>query len=236
MPGYYYRYYYDPTYILVFIGLVLCLAASIMVKITYQKYSKVYATRFTTGVEVAESILHRAGIYDVRIEQISGDLTDHYDPRRKVLRLSGNQYHSNSVAAIGVAAHEAGHAIQHHMGYVPLKLRNAILPVANIGSQLGIPLVIIGLIFSSTGFLVNLGILLFGFAVLFQVITLPVELNASKRAIKLLDEQGILHGEELLMCKKVLTAAAMTYVAAAASSILQLLRLVLLSGGKRRRD
>lgn len=236
MPGYYYGYYYDATYILVVIGLVLCLLASAMINTTYKKYSKIYASRFVTGEQAAESILHNAGIYDVRIETVAGELTDHYDPKNKILRLSGNNFQSNSVAAIGVAAHEAGHAVQHHNGYFPLKLRNAILPVANIGSQLGVPLVIIGLIFSSTDFLVNLGIILFGFAVLFQVVTLPVEMNASKRAIRLLEEQGILYGEEISMCKKVLTAAAMTYVASAASSALQLLRLVLLSGGKRRRD
>lgn len=236
MSRYYYSYYYDPTYILVFVGLILCVAASFLVKATYKKYNQVYASRCMTGTQVAETILKNAGIYDVRIEQVAGDLTDHYDPRNKVLRLSGSTYHSSSVASIGVAAHEVGHAIQHDTGYMPLKLRNAILPVANLGSQLGVPLVIIGLVFASADFLVNLGIILFTFAVLFQVVTLPVEFNASKRAVKLLDEQGILYGEELPMCKKVLNAAAMTYVASAASSALQLLRLVLLSGGKRRRD
>lgn len=228
-------YYYDPTYILVIIGLVLCLGASAMVKSTYNRYKEVYPARFMSGAEVAERILRSAGIQDVRVEQVAGELTDHYDPREKVLRLSQENYNTSSVAAIGVAAHEAGHAIQHNVGYFPLKFRNAILPVANLGSQLGVPLVLIGLIFSFGDTLINVGILLFAFAVLFQVVTLPVEFNASKRAVKLLDEQGILYGEELSGCKKVLSAAAMTYVAAAASSALQLLRLVIL-GGKRRRD
>lgn len=228
-------YYYDPTYILVIIGLVLCLGASAMVKSTYNRYKEVYPARFMSGAEVAERILRSAGIQDVRVEQVAGELTDHYDPREKVLRLSQENYNTSSVAAIGVAAHEAGHAIQHNVGYFPLKFRNAILPVANLGSQLGVPLVLIGLVFSFGDTLINVGILLFAFAVLFQVVTLPVEFNASKRAVKLLDEQGILYGEELSGCKKVLSAAAMTYVAAAASSALQLLRLVIL-GGKRRRD
>ena len=228
-------YYYDPTYILVIIGLVLCLGASAMVKSTYNRYKEFYPARLITGAQAAERILHSAGIHDVRIEQVDGELTDHYDPREKVLRLSQENYNTSSVAAIGVAAHEAGHALQHNVGYFPLKFRNAILPVANLGSQLGVPLVLIGLVFSFGDTLINIGILLFAFAVLFQVVTLPVEFNASKRAVKMLEEQGILYGEELSGCKKVLSAAAMTYVAAAASSALQLLRLVLL-GGKRRRD
>lgn len=235
MPGYYYNYYFDPTYILVVIGLVLCLGASAMVKTTYKKYSDVYPMRHITGAEAAARILSNAGITDVRIEQIEGDLTDHYDPRSKVLRLSQLTYNTSSVAAIGVAAHEAGHAVQHNTGYFPLKLRNTILPLANLGSQLGVPLVIIGLIFSFGDTLINLGIILFAFAVLFQVVTLPVEFNASRRAVRMLESQEILYAEELTGCKKVLSAAAMTYVAAAASSALQLLRLVLLSG-RRRRD
>ena len=231
----YYRYYFEPTYILVVIGLVLCLGASFMVKVTYKKYSEVYPMRHITGAEAAQRILQNAGITDVRIEQVDGELTDHYDPRAKVLRLSQLNYNTSSVAAIGVAAHEAGHAVQHKVGYFPLKFRNAILPVANLGSQLGVPLVLIGLIFSFGDTLINIGIILFAFAVLFQVVTLPVEFNASRRAVKLLENQDILQGEELSGCKKVLSAAAMTYVAAAASSALQLLRLVLL-GGRRRRD
>ena len=232
----YYRYYYDPTYILVIIGLVLCLGASAMVKVTYNRYKEVYPARFITGAEVAERILRSAGIVDVRIEPVSGELTDHYDPREKVLRLSQENFHTSSVAAIGVAAHEAGHAIQHNRGYFPLKFRNSILPVANLGSQLGVPLVLIGLVFGAGDTLINLGIILFAFAVLFQVVTLPVEFNASRRAVKMLDEQGILYGEELSGCKKVLNAAAMTYVASLAASVLQLLRLIILAGGRRRND
>lgn len=232
---YYSNYYFDPTYILVIIGLVLCLGASAMVKSTFNKYSEVYPMRLITGAQAAERILRNAGITDVRIEQVAGELTDHYDPRSKVLRLSQSTYNTSSVAAIGVAAHEAGHAVQHHVGYIPLKLRNTILPVANLGSQLGIPLVLIGLVFSFGDGLITLGILLFAFAVLFQVITLPVEFNASRRAVRMLESQEILYDEEIKGCKKVLSAAAMTYVAAAASSALQLLRLVLLSG-RRRRD
>lgn len=235
MSRYFFGYYYDPTYILVIIGLVLCLGASAMVKSTYRKYSEVYPSRHMTGAEAAYMILRNAGVTDVRIEQVSGDLTDHYDPRDKVLRLSQLTYNTSSVAAIGVAAHEAGHAVQHNVGYFPLKLRNTILPAANLGSKLGVPLVIIGLILGLGDTLVNIGILLFAFAVLFQVVTLPVEFNASKRAVRMLENYGILYGEELSGCKKVLTAAAMTYVAAAASSALQLLRLVIL-GGRRRRD
>lgn len=232
---YYGRYYYDPTYILAFIGLVLCLLAGALVKSTYKKYSEVYASRYITGADAAYSILKNAGIGDVRIEQVDGELTDHYDPREKVLRLSQLTYNTSSVAAIGVAAHEAGHAIQHHAGYVPLKLRNTILPVANLGSQLGVPLVVLGLVFGLGDALVNIGILLFSFAVLFQIVTLPVEFNASKRAVNMLKNQDILYGEELLGCKKVLWAAAMTYVASAVSSALQLIRLLLL-GKNRRRD
>lgn len=235
MSRYFFGYYYDPTYILVIIGLILCLGASAMVKVTYRKYSEVYPSRHMTGAEVANLILRNAGVSDVRIEQVNGDLTDHYDPRDKVLRLSQLTYNTSSVAAIGVAAHEAGHAVQHNVGYFPLKLRNTILPAANLGSQLGVPLVLIGVIFGFGDTLINIGILLFAFAVLFQVITLPVEFNASKRAVRMLESYGVLYDEELSGCKKVLTAAAMTYVAAAASSALQLLRLVLL-GGRRRRD
>lgn len=232
---YYYNYYFDPTYILVIIGLVLCLGASAMVKVTYKKYSEVYPMRHMTGAEAAERILKNAGITDVRIEQIAGELTDHYDPRSKVLRLSQLTYNTSSVAAIGVAAHEAGHAVQHSIGYFPLKLRNTILPLANLGSQLGVPLVLIGLIFSFGDTLIRVGIFLFAFAVLFQLVTLPVEFNASRRAVRMLENQEILYDEELTGCKKVLSAAAMTYVAAAASSALQLLRLVLLSQ-RRRKD
>ena len=191
-----------------------------------------------TGAEAARQLLNSQGIYDVQIRQVAGSLTDHYDPRTKTVNLSESVYGSTSVAAIGVAAHECGHAIQHQQGYVPLALRSAIVPVANIGSTLAWPLILIGLFFTSnTGaFLIDLGILCFSFAVLFQLVTLPVEFNASHRALRILGEQGILSDSELPYTRKVLKAAALTYVASAAASILQLLRLVLLFGGRRRDD
>lgn len=226
-------YYWDPTYILVLAGVVISLLASWGVKSTFAKYSKVGNSYGMTAREVAERILQDAGIYDVAIEQVSGNLTDHYSPNEKVLRLSSTVCNSTSVAAIGVAAHECGHAIQHANGYAPIKVRNAIVPVVNIGQQLSIPLIMLGLVLSMTG-LVNVGIFLFSFVLIFQVVTLPVEFNASGRALRILDERNFLAGEELKGAKAVLTAAAMTYVAAVISSALQLLRLVLLS--KRRDD
>ena len=225
-------YYYDPTYILVLAGVVISLLASWKVKSTFAKYSKVGNSRGMTAREVAEHILQDAGIYDVAIEQVGGELTDHYSPKEKVLRLSTSVCNSTSVAAIGVAAHECGHAIQHANEYAPIKVRNAIVPVVNIGQQLSIPLIMLGLVLSLTG-LVNIGIFLFSFVLIFQVITLPVEFNASGRALRILDERNFLMGDEMKGAKAVLTAAAMTYVAAVISSALQLLRLVLLS---RRRD
>ena len=188
-----------------------------------------------TGAQAAERILRQSGIYDVRIEHISGNLTDHYDPSNKVLRLSDSVYGSTSVAAIGVAAHECGHAVQHQVGYAPLSIRSALVPVANFGSSLSWPIFVAGLIFS-IGPLLDIGIILFLAAVLFQVVTLPVEFNASARAIRLLDSCGILGQQEIGGTKKVLTAAALTYVASLAASILQLLRLLILAGGRRRND
>lgn len=233
MPFYY---YYDPTYILVLIGVILCMAASAKVRSTYAKYARVRSRAGMTGREAAERILRRAGIYDVRIEHVTGNLTDHYDPRSKVLRLSDATYQSASVAAVGVAAHECGHAIQHEQGYVPLSIRSAIVPVANFGSMIAWPLILFGLLFNSRSsyLLIQIGILAFSFAVLFQIVTLPVEFNASRRAVRILGESGILLPEELTMTKKVLGAAALTYVAGAASAILQLLRIILLTGGRRR--
>lgn len=189
-----------------------------------------------TGAEAAQRILAQNGIYDVSVEQISGNLTDHYDPRNKVLRLSDSTYSDTSVAAIGVAAHECGHALQHNQEYLPLKIRSAIVPAANIGSRLGLPIILLGVILGSNYFLIQLGIWVFSLAVLFQIVTLPVEFNASKRAMEMMERYGILSGTELRSTRKVLSAAAMTYVAAAAASVLQLLRLVLLFGGNRRRD
>ncbi len=236
--GFGYGYGMDPTYLLVVIGAVICLIASARVKTTYNKYSQYRSASGMTGAEAARRILNSAGIYDVTIQHVSGSLTDNYNPSRKTLNLSDDVYNSTSVAAVGVAAHECGHAIQHQKGYVPLSVRAALVPVANIGSNLAWPLIIIGLCFSrNTGsVLIELGILCFSLAVLFQIVTLPVEFNASARALRILGEQGILSESELPYTKKVLKAAALTYVASAAAAILQLLRLVLLFGGKRRDD
>lgn len=232
---YYPMYYWDPTYLLVLVGVVICLIASSKMNSTFKKYSRVRNHMGITGRETAERVLHSAGIYDVRVEHVSGNLTDHYDPRTKVLRLSDATYSSTSVAAMGVAAHECGHAIQHETSYAPLKLRSAFVPVANFGSQIAWPLILIGLIFngSMSSMLINLGILAFSMAVIFQLITLPVEFNASNRAIRVLAGTGMLQGDEVKHAKKVLSAAALTYVAGAASSILQLLRLLLLTRNRR---
>lgn len=225
-------YWWDPTYILVVIGAIICLIASARVRTTYAKYSKYRSMSGLTGAQAAERILHDAGIYDVQVGHISGNLTDHYNPKTKVLNLSDSVYGSTSVAAIGVAAHECGHAIQHATNYAPLEMRSAIVPAANIGSSLSWPLFLIGL-FAGIRPLVTAGIVLFSLAVLFQLVTLPVEVNASARALKMLQSTGILGADETKGARKVLTAAAMTYVAALAASILQLLRLVILAGGRR---
>lgn len=229
-------YYYDPTYILVLIGALLSLWASAAVKSTYNKYSRVYSYSGLTGAQAAAQILRQAGIFDVRIEHVSGNLTDHYDPKARVLRLSDSVYRSNSVAAIGVAAHECGHAIQDQEDYVPLRFRSAFVPVANFGTQAAFPILLLGVFLGHFHFLIQVGLLCFFFGVLFQLITLPVEFNASGRAVRILRETGMLSDDELSKTKKVLTAAAMTYVAAAAASILSMLRLIILFGGNRRRD
>lgn len=189
-----------------------------------------------TGKEAAETILRANGLYDVQVRHIPGNLTDHYDPRNKTLGLSDSTYGSASVAAIGVAAHECGHAVQHATGYMPLQIRGALVPVANFGSTLAWPLILIGLVINSRSAMlfINLGILLFSAAVLFQIVTLPVEFNASARAVKVLEKTGMLYPEEVKQTKAVLSAAALTYVASAASAILQLLRLVII--GNRRRN
>ncbi len=238
MPYSYYYWGFDPTYLLILIGAVICMIASARVKTTFNKYAQYRSMSGMTGAQAAEQILRAAGIYDVRVQHISGNLTDHYHPGKKTLNLSDSVYNSTSVAAIGVAAHECGHAIQHQQGYFPLNLRTAIVPVANIGSSLAWPLILIGLLFSrNTGsLLIQIGILCFSFAVLFQLVTLPVEFNASSRALAMLGKQGILSESELPYTKKVLGAAALTYVAGAAASLLQLLRLVLLFGGRRNDD
>ena len=235
--GYYYGYYMDQTYLLVLIGAVLCIAAQMRVSSTYRKYSGVRSRSGLTGAQAAQRILQLSGIHDVRIEHVRGELTDHYDTAHKVLRLSDSVYGSSSIAAIGVAAHECGHAVQHDKGYGPLKIRTALVPAANIGSKAGIPLIFLGVFLGMNNILIQVGIWVFAIAVLFQLVTLPVEFNASGRALAMLGDYGMLEREETNGCRRVLSAAALTYVAAAASAILQLLRLVLLFGNNdRRRD
>jgi hypothetical protein len=229
-----YGMFYDPTYILVLIGVVLCLLASSKVNSTYNRYSKVRSASGMTGREAAERILRISGIYDVRVEHVSGNLTDHYDPSAKVLRLSDATYNSTSVAAIGVAAHECGHAVQHQTGYAPLSIRSALVPAANLGSKICWPMIILGIIIGYFQPLLTFGIVLFSLSVLFQIVTLPVEFNASSRALKILEQNHILGYDETKQAKKVLSAAALTYVASAASAILQLLRLIILFGGRDR--
>ena len=225
-----YGFYFDPTYILIIIGLIITMWAQYMVSSRFRKYSKVRSMSGLTGAMAAERILHSQGIYDVRIEHVAGNLSDHYDPRSKVLRLSDSTYNSASVAAIGVAAHE------HAQGYVPIKLRSTLVPVANIGSYASWILILVGLLFtgSSSQVWLTAGIICFAATVLFHLVTLPVEFNASSRAIKVLAGTGMLYTEEVSGAKKVLGAAALTYVASAATAILQLLRLIILFGGRRR--
>lgn len=229
-----YGFYFDWTYILVLIGAIVSMIASARVSSTFHKYARERSRSGMTGAQAAEMILHNNGIYDVRVEHVRGDLTDHYDPRTKTVRLSDSVYGSTSVAAIGVAAHECGHVMQHHEKYAPLSIRTRLVPAANIGSKLGIPIVILGLILGSNSLLINIGIWVFSLAVLFQIVTLPVEFDASRRALACIEQYGIVTSDERAKSAKVLRAAAYTYVAAAAASILQLLRLVMLSG--RRRD
>ncbi len=231
MPFYF---YYDPTYILVLIGVVISLWASAKVNSTYQKYSKVRSYSGLTGAEAARRILNSAGIYDVTVEHVRGNLTDHYDPRARVLRLSDSVYGSASVAAIGVAAHECGHAIQDEESYAPLRIRSALVPVANFGTKAAIPIIILGLFFGSSYTLIQIGLLCFALGTLFQIVTLPVEFNASARAVRILGDSHMLMEEELQQTRKVLSAAALTYVAAALASVLSLLRLFLLFGGRDR--
>ena len=236
--GGYYGSYFDPTYLLVIIGAVLCIVAQLLIKSTFRKYSKVMSRSGMTGAQAAQRILQLSGIYDVRIERTRGELTDHYDPTAKVLRLSDSVYGSNSIAAIGVAAHECGHAVQHDKGYTPLKIRSALVPAANIGSRLGIPIIIIGVLIGMNPLIIQIGIWVFALAVLFQIVTLPVEFNASGRALSMIGNYGLMENDETRGCRKVVSAAALTYVAAAASSVMQLLRLIILygnSGNRRRR-
>jgi hypothetical protein len=232
-----YGYFMDPTWILVIIGALLSLAASAKVKSTFSKYSRVRSMAGMTGAEAAERLLRSQGLYGVKVRPVSGQLTDHYDPKTKTVNLSDSVHDSTSIAAIGVAAHECGHAIQDNVGYVPLKVRGAIVPAANFGSMAAFPILLIGVFIGGMGSpLINIGLILFSLAVLFQVVTLPVELDASRRAVTLLGQVGILGDGEVKKTKKVLGAAALTYVAALAASVLQLLRLLLIFGGRRSND
>lgn len=221
-------YYWDPTYFLVLIGVVLSLIASSYVKSSFNKYAKIRVMSGMTGAEAAERILQLSGIYDVRVVRVSGHLTDHYNPSTKELALSDSVYHANSISAVSVAAHECGHAVQHAMGYRPIEIRSALVPIANFGSSASWFFIIAGLIFGIK-ILVPIGIVLFSAAVLFQLVTLPVEFNASSRALQILEGNGMLASGEMKGAKRVLRAAAMTYVAAAATAILQLLRLILIA-------
>ena len=212
---FYPMFYFDPTYVLILIGIVVSLMASAKLNSTYQRYSAVRSVCGLTGAEAAKRLLNTQGIYDVTIRRVAGNLTDHYDPRTKTVNLSDAVYGSTSLAAIGVAAHECGHAMQDAGDYAPLRMRAALVPVANIGAQLSWPLIIIGILLGGSP-LISIGIILFSLAVLFQIVTLPVEYNASHRAVTLLDSTGILAGQEVGQTRKVLNAAALTYVAAAA--------------------
>ena len=227
------RLYFDYTYIFVLIGVIISLLASMNVSATFRKYSKQRVSSGMPAQVSARQILESAGIYNVEIGQIRGNMTDHYSPSEKILRLSESVYGSASVAAIGVAAHECGHALQDDQGYGPLRLRSAAVPIANIGSKIAWPVILLGLVFHWMG-IAQIGIGLFVFVVVFQLITLPVEFDASKRALRILSENQMLTESEMQGARKVLTAAAMTYVAAAVTSILQLLRLILIVNGRRR--
>lgn len=239
MPYYYYGYGFDGWFWIVILMTVVCMIAQGNVTSTFNRYSKVANSRGYTGADVAKMLLQQNGIYDVTVEHVRGNLTDHYDPVKKVLRLSDTVYNSRSVAALGVAAHETGHAVQHAKGYAPLKLRSAIFPVVNFSSRIAMPLFIIGLLI---GAMINsyslalAGAILFAVVVAFQIITLPVEFNASSRALRMLEDYNYLDTGEVAGARKVLSAAAMTYVAAAAASLVQLLRLLAIIGVGRRRD
>ncbi len=229
-------YFYDWTYFLVIIGAILTMIASARVKSTFNKYAKIRNANGMTGAQAAERILRAKGLFDVQIIRTSGNLTDHYSPQNKTLALSEATYDKNSISAVSVAAHECGHALQHEKNYAPLSIRTYLVPFANFGSKLGIPIIILGIILSYNALLIEIGIWVFAIAVLFQLVTLPVEFNASARGIEELTGLGILKDEELKLGKKVLKAAALTYVAAAASSLMQLLRFVLLFGNRSSRD
>lgn len=228
-------FFFDPTFILVIIGMLLSMAASGYINSTFRKYDQVLSKKHVTGTQAAQYILQSQGIHNVGVQGIAGDLTDNYNSHNKMLSLSQATAQSTSVAAISVAAHECGHAVQDAKNYFPLRLRASIVPLANIGSTLSIPLILIGVLLRGQ-FLINLGLIAFSLAFIFQLVTLPVEFDASRRALKILAEGGLLDEEELPMARKVLTAAALTYVAATVSTLLQLLRLFILFGNNNRDD
>lgn len=232
--GYYYGYGFDPTYILIIIAAITSMIAQFLVQSTFSRYSRVMGVRGLTGAQAADIILRSNGINDVKIQRVSGSLTDNYNPSKKTLNLSDSVYDSRSVAAVGVAAHECGHAIQHEVGYAPLSFRTLLVPAANLGSKLSWVFILLGLVLSFNHTLITIGIFMFSLAVLFQLVTLPVEFNASSRALEQLESCGILERGEISGTRKVLSAAALTYVASAATAILQLLRLVILFGGNKR--
>ncbi len=222
-------FYFDPLYILLVVPAMLFgLYAQMNVNRTFKKYSRVMNSRHMTGADAAMEVLRHYGIYDVKIERVSGRLTDHFDPRSNVIRLSDSVYNSTSAAAIGVACHEAGHAAQYAQGYKPIKFRNAIIPICNIGSNIGIPLILIGLIFSTLNWLMLVGIVLYGLVAVFQLVTLPVEFNASSRALRVIGEENLLSGDEYAAAQKTLRAAALTYVASLAATLATLLRFLIL--------
>ncbi len=236
---YYYGYGFDWTYVvLVLPCIVLSLWASSNVNSTFKKYSRQFSRRGLTGADAAQRVLSANGVRGVRIERVSGNLTDHFDPKTNVIRLSDSVYSNTSTAAIGVACHEAGHAVQYAVGYAPIKLRSAIIPITNFGSKLAMPLILLGLVFTAFGdTLIYLGIACFGLSLVFQLVTLPVEFNASRRAMAAIEEGGLLTEEEQKGARKTLTAAALTYVAATAVALSQLLRLIVIFGrrGENRR-
>lgn len=239
MPYYLYGYGFDWTYIVIILPcLLISILASSHVNSTFKRYSKQLSSRRITGAQAAQRVLSANGVTGVRIEQVSGNLTDHYDPKANVIRLSNDVYNSTSTAAIGVACHEAGHAVQYAVHYAPIKLRAAIIPITNIGSRLAMPLILIGVLISALGnystILIDIGILCFSLSLVFQLVTLPVEFNASRRAMTAIRNGDILTSDEIKGARKTLTAAAMTYVAATFVAFAQLLRLILLFGGRRR--
>lgn len=229
-------FYWDSTYLLVIIGFVISMLASAMVDSAMSKYHKVSNSTGITGAECARRILDNEGLYQVQVEELGSDKGDHFDPSANAVRLSRKNYHGRTLTAMGVAAHECGHAIQHAQDYTPIRIRTALVPVVNIGSYASMPLIFLGVLLSWNFLLIRLGIIAFSLTVVFQLATLPVEFNASSRALERLERYGIVTQQENRGCRKVLSAAAMTYVAGVLATVLQLLRLILLFGGGRRRD